>query len=243
MCKKIFISLFLGFFGLPSFAFFDGKIEKQYFYDNSTTIMQEEELDDTVKTEKYWTDNTLTKNKYKPSFIISNNDIINFVPKQHTVEKISNAPSVYNISLKNSSVVSVSFKEQSSLAEDKSEAENKNSVYTSLYEKAKISSATEEKMNTATILKNTKNQKYYNMAISLLDDITNTEPFNAYAFYLKGELYALKQENENAMKCYVSSLRINPANKNCYISIAKMLEATNKTLAQKYYAKANGVNL
>lgn len=80
--------------------------------------------------------------------------------------------------------------------------------------------------------------KDYSLALNLLNDLIAQEPYNAYAFYQKGEIYSQKKDFDSAMKNYVAALKINPASQQCYLSIAKILEPTNKELAQKYYEKA-----
>ena len=114
----------------------------------------------------------------------------------------------------------------------------------SMYEEAKNQGVeSQQKIDTALVLKNTKKLSNYDLAIDLLDDVTRDEPYNAYAYYLKGELYAAKKDSENAMKNYVEALKINPCSKQSCIGIAKILEPTNKELAKKYYDMANQENV
>lgn len=82
-------------------------------------------------------------------------------------------------------------------------------------------------------------EKNYPSAIKFLNDVTGKEPYNAYAFYLKGQVFLKQNDFENAMKNYVQALKINPLSQQCYLSIARILEPTNKKLSDKYYEKAN----
>lgn len=241
MNKKIFLSVLVSIVGLPSFAFFDGKVVKQHFYDKTSTIMQEEVFDSSIKTDEYWSENVLRSNKYRPMFMLSNKELYNLMPQSNIAvsERIS-TPSVYNVSFKNASIIKVSLNSKPQPAVNKAKnstpAKYDNSKYIEIYESAKGSNVDpEDKVQAAILLKASKHIQNYNLAIDLLNDAIRKEPYNAYAYYLKGELYSLKKDNETAMKNYIESLKINPTNKQCFRSIAKLLEPTNKALAMKYY--------
>lgn len=227
----------------PAFAKINGGISTKYFYDFEKTIMPEITPDTTIKTQKYWDTNIFHMNKYRPIFMLSNKELYKMLPERKApIIPLLSVPSVYNVSFKNSSVKKIAL--------------DKNEVYStpiktahvsskadlqsiSLYENAKNSqNDSEQKINTAMLLKETKNLSNYALAVDLLNDVTNKEPYNAYAYYMKGELYSLQDDSQNAMKNYVEALRINPYSKQSCLGIAKILEPTNKTLAQKYYDKA-----
>lgn len=258
--KIIVLSVILGLGISPSFAKIDGGISKNHFYDTEKTIMTEIAPDKVIKTDKYWEKNLLHFNKYRPIFMLSNKELYDLMPRERVsvVQRIT-APSVYNISLKTSSIKKISFATNpttSSLAKPKQveptivvkkpvmPKENaclaaSPSSPSLIYEQAKNPDAEpEKKIEAAITLKNTKKTANYNLAIDLLNDVTNKEPYNAYAFYLKGELYSIQKDSQNAMSNYVEALKINPTSQQCCMGIAKLLEPTNKVLAQKYYDKA-----
>lgn len=246
--KKIgLILIALTLTAVPTFAKIDGKISKDSFFDSEKTIMSEIAPSRTLRTEKYWEKNVLYFNKYKPLFMLSNKDLYDLMPEEpvSVVQRIS-TPSVYNISLKSASIKTVSFNpvQQKSVAEKKptpavqtvKKAEPK---YSTIYEEAKNPQIdSEKKIEAAVLLKDSKIKSNYALAIDLLDDVTRKEPYNAYAFYLKGELYSFEGNSQLAIKNYVEALKLNPTSKQCCLGIAKVLEPTNKTLAQKYYDKA-----
>lgn len=243
---------------LPSYSKLSGGISKSHFYDLEKTIMTDVSADTDIKTSKYWEKNLLYINKYRPLFMLSNKELFDLMPKENIsiVERIS-APSIYNISLKTNSIKKVSFapvskktKETKKIAmastpvklvphENKNNKQKFDSKFISLYEQAKNPEIEPEtKIDTATLLKDSKQPANYNLAIDLLDDVTRVEPYNAYAFYLKGEIFSMQDDTENAMKNYVEALKINPTSKQSCIGIAKILQPTNKELAQKYYDRA-----
>lgn len=262
LIKKITIlSFILGMGVLPSLANIEIGISKSHFYDSEKTIMTDETPDKTVLTEKYWANNPFYFNKYRPLFMLSNKELYKVMPKNNieVVQRIY-APSVYNISLKNSSIITISLSQPKS-TNPPSAAKPKTSVpvakkeikpekivakanisdakLISQYEQAKNPGAeSETKINIAISLKESNNKSNCKLAIDLLDDVTKKEPYNAYAFYLKGEVYSKLKDSENAIKNYVEALKLNPTSKQCYLGIAKVLEPTNKKLAQKYYDKA-----
>jgi len=241
--KAIILSFALGLGILPSFAKIDGKVSTGHFYDMKKTIMSEVIVDKNIKTEKYWEKNLFYFNKYRPLFMLSNKELYDLMPKDNVsvVQRIS-TPSIYNISLKSSSIKTVSF---SSIAKKQEQPkavisdENSDSKIISIYEKAKSAEIDpEQKVEAAVSLKNSKNPSGYDLAIDLLDEVIKKEPYNAYAYYLKGEVYAAQNKPEPAMRNYIEALKINPASKQSCLGIAKILEPTNKILAQKYYEKA-----
>jgi len=228
---------------LPSFAKFSGEISKSHFYDTEKTIMVETPLNKTLTTEKYWERNLFYFNKYRPLFMLSNKELYDLMPKENVsvVQRIS-TPTVYNISLKSASIKNVSFSDSYS---DKAVSEFKISEKTtkenlnSEYESVKNSDAdSDKKIATALMLKKSNN---YKLAMDLLNDVTREEPYNAYAFYLKGELYLAQKDSANAMKNFLQALKINPTSKQCCLGIARILAPTNKVLAQRYYQKAQSL--
>ena len=251
LVKKIFFLLImLELVNLPSFAKIEGGVSKNHFYDTETTIMTEAPLDRTLKNGKYWEKNLFYFNKYRPLFMLSNDELYDLMPRENIsiVQRIT-APSVYNISLKSASIKTVSLK-QPIVTKKQTESNVKKenivvktsqttSILTSLYEQAKNpNTEPDKKIDIAISLKNSKNSQNYNFALELLNDVIKTEPYNAYAFYIKGEIYTEKNDIENAMKNYVQALKINPASKQSYLGIAKLLKTTNKELSQKYYDRA-----
>lgn len=253
--RKIFIlSILLGLGIMPSFARIEAGITQTHFYDTEKTIMSEVAPDKTLKTEKYWTNNPFYFSKYRPLFMLSNKELYDLKPKERpsVVQRFS-APSVYNISFKTASITTVSLKSQVDNSRTQfnpvqnAQAPTKTLAQASLedrkimyvYEQAKNPDAdSDAKIDAAFYLRDSKKVAHHRLALDLLDDVTRVEPYNAYAFYLKGEIYAKDKSPQNAMKNYVAALRLNPTSKQCYIGIAKVLEPTNKSLAQKYYAKA-----
>lgn len=245
--KLLILSLISGLGILPSFAKIDGKVSKNTFYDTEKTIMTDIAPNKNIKTGKYWEKNLLRASKYKPLFMLSNKELYDLMPKEKVsiVQRIS-TPSVYNISLKTASIKKVSFNspvinaniQNQTKSAPKAVFETKSETM-SIYETAKNPDVDpEKKIDAALQLKKSNNPSSYVMAIDLLDDVTKKEPYNAYAFYLKGELYSKQKDSENAMKNYVEALKLNPTSKQCCLGIAKILEPTNKELANKYYEKA-----
>lgn len=244
--KKIIISIMSLFFGIaPVFAKMDGRVSKGAFFDAEKTIMTEVLMDRTIKTGKYWEKNIFSSPKYRPLFMLSNKELFDLMPKENvSVSQRIATPSVYNISLKSAEIKSVSLalpnapakaaKQEVHVRTQKTDAKSHLK-----YEQAKNPGVEpEQKLETAVSLKNSGTVANCNLAIDLLNDVTQKEPYNAYAYYLKGELFAQKKDFENAMKNYVQALKINPTSKQCYGGIAKILEPTNKQLAQKYYLLA-----
>lgn len=245
LSKNLIICLtVLGLGILPSYAKIEGKISKQHFYDTEKTIMPEVETDTTIRTGKYWEKNLFYLNRYRPLFMLSNKELYNLMPeKKVSIVQRINTPSVYNISLKSTSISAImptpSIKKQE--VKKKTSTPKISDIQSlALYEQAKNQGVDcDKKVDTALILKETKIASNYKLAIDLLDDVTRDEPYNAYAFCIKGELYSKKNDSENAMKNYVEALKLNPYSKQSCLGIAKILEPTNKTLAQKYYDKAD----
>lgn len=246
--KKLLICLTVFGLGiLPSFAKIEGGISKHHFYDAEKTLMPEINTDLTIKTGKYWEKNLFYMNKYRPLFMLSNKDLYNLMPekKASVIQRIT-APSVYNVSLKTASItkplpVIPSIKNDT--VKKKVVKENKSDKadidLKSIYEQAKNRGVdSDQKIDAALTLKKTKTASNCNLAMDLLNDVTKEEPFNAYAFYIKGEICAQQSDSENAMKNYLEALRLNPCSKQSCLGIAKILEPTNKELAQKYYARA-----
>ncbi len=228
---------------LPVFAKMEGKVSQDFFYDTEKTIMTEIAPSKTLRTENYWSKNVLVFGKYRPMFMLSNKDLYNLMPRENTsiVQRIS-TPAVYNISLKTASIVPISLKPISEkkparAGAEKKTAQNSEKIWSAFYEQAKNPEVdSDAKIETAILLRDSKKKENYTMALDLLNDITKKEPYNAYAFYLKGEIYASLKSPESAMRNYVEALKINPASKQSCLGIAKILEPTNKELAQKYYA-------
>lgn len=243
--KLTILAVILGLGVLPSFAKIETSISKSTFYDTEKTIMTGAHLDKSIKTEKFWEKNLFYFGKYRPLFMLSNKDLYNLMPKEETinVQRVV-TPSVYNISLKSASIKTVSLTPVTAKKENlPANAVIKNNEELSnlalYYELAKNpESDSDKKIDTAILLKNSKKDSNYNKAIDLLDDVTRTEPYNAYAFYLKGEIYTAKKDSDNAMKNYVEALKINPTSKQSCLGIAKILETTNKELSKKYYERA-----
>lgn len=245
------LSVFLGLSILPTFAKIEAGISKTHFYDTEKTIMTQESSDKTIKTEKYWSNNPFYFSKYRPLFMLSNKELFDLMPQEKVsvVQRIT-APSVYNISFKTSSITTISltpYKPQMSNIAVKKETVQKEAAKTSFedrkfifeYERAKNPDVdSDEKIEAARFLRDSKKVAHHKWAIDLLDDVTRKEPYNAYAFYLKGDIYSKAKDSQNAIKNYVEALKLNPTSKQCYLGIAKVLEPTNKKLAQKYYEKA-----
>lgn len=242
--------MFLIGFGLsvlPSMAKIDGGVSKNHFYDTEKTLMDEVSTDKAIKTEAYWGKNLFYFNKYRPIFMLSNKELYDLMPREpvSVVQRIS-TPSVYTISLKSPTINKISLNqsvERKVVTEQKKPVEiikaSQKDKYLTIYEQAKNPETEPEmKLEAAVALKNSKNVSNYAHAIDLLSDVIAKEPYNAYAFYLKGELYSAKKDSQNAMKNYIEALKINPTSKQCCLGIAKILEPTNKQLAQKYYDKA-----
>lgn len=254
ICKNIFLNIFILACTLvlcssmPSQAKFRSSISKGHYFDVKQTLMPEAKPDLTLTTEKYWERNLLELNQYRPLFMLSNADIIDFSQKPKPRRYVSKvyAPSIYN----------VSFKEENHLQNSRStamtrpyervfrpvssaEATQQDAQMRSLYKTAKAGSFDSEKLiDTAIILKNSSKFSNYTFALDLLDNVIKKEPYNAYAYYVKGEVYSAKNDSELAMKNYLQALKLNPYSKKSYLGIAKILEPTNSVLAQKYYEKA-----
>lgn len=245
---------------LPSFAQFEAGVSQNNFYDTEKTVMTKISPNENVKTGKYWSNNPFYSNKYRPLFMLSNKELYDLMPKENIsiVQRI-NTPSIYNISLKTSSIIAVSLnpiksanlpitsKPKTVIYDAKKAAVKTNEINTKLisqYEQAKNpQTESEAKIEAALSLKNSQNAVHQKLAIDLLDDVTKKEPYNAYAFYLKGETYSQLKNSENAIKNYIEALKLNPTSKQCYLGIARILESTNKLLAQKYYEKAEHLTL
>lgn len=252
LAKKIFsLSVILGLGILPSLAKIDGQISKNSFYDTEKTLMTEIAPDKTLKTGKYWEKNLMYFSKYRPIFMLTNKELYDLMPKERVgvVQRIS-APAIYNVSLKTATIKKVSLNQPKPIAQGKKEETTKtvatitstpkhDTKMISFYEQAKNPEVEpEQKIDVATMLKDSKNSANYELAIDLLDDVVRKEPYNAYAYYLKGEIYSQKNDSTNAVKNYAEALKINPSSKQCCLNIAKILEPTNKELAQKYYDMA-----
>lgn len=256
------LSILLGL-GNISCAKIETGISQTHFYDTEKTIMKEVSNEAPPRTEKFWSNNPFYFSKYRPLFMLANKELYDLTPiaqRSNVVQRVV-APSVYNVSLKNSSIVSVSLKPESSnmarpvikdsrahfnpmqnatlpvMAVAQPKLEDRKYIFE--YERAKNPYVdSDEKIEAANFLKESKNLSHHKMALDLLDDVTRKEPYNAYAFYLKGEIFAKDKSPQNAIKNYVAALKLNPTSKQCYIGIARVLEPTNKPLAQKYYEKA-----
>lgn len=250
LAKKIFtLSVILTMGITPSFAKIDGKISKSNFFDKDRTLMTEIAPDKTLKTEKYWEKNLLYFNKYRPIFMLANKELYDLMPKENIsiVQRIS-TPAVYNISLKTATIKKISLsqpkpavqaKKQEPTTKVVAKEPKHDSKMIAFYEQAKNPEIEpEQKIDVATMLKDSKNPANYDLAIDLLDDAIKKEPYNAYAYYLKGEIYSQKNDPTNAVKSYAEALKINPSSKQCCLNIAKILEPSNKELAQKYYNMA-----
>lgn len=260
LIKKITVlSAVLAFGVLPSFAGFNGKISRGHFYDTEKTIMVEVPFNKTLTTAKYWDKNNFYFNKYRPLYMLSNKELYDFMPKEKVsiVQRIS-TPTVYNISFKSASIKEVSFDKPYSLKaadapivlkgpikEIINPTQNKKiadvRIKPSVQKMENPDDDIDKKIEMAQKLKDSHNHYNYSLALDLLDEVTREEPFNAYAFYLKGELYLAQKDSANAMKNYLKALKINPTGKQCCLGIAKILEPTNKELSQKYYQKAKSL--
>lgn len=266
--KLTILSIMLGLSVLSqgniSFAKIETGISQSHFYDTEKTIMNEVAPDASPRTEKFWSNNPFYFSKYRPLFMLANKELYDLTPlaeRENVVQRVV-PPSVYNVSLKSSSIISVSLASESdsnkqmpvikdsrahfnpiqnaaspAIAFVKPNFEERKYLFE--YERAKNPDVdSDEKIEAANYLKESKSLSHHKMALDLLDDVTVKEPYNAYAFYLKGEIYAKDKSPQNAIKNYVAALRLNPTSKQCYLGIAKVLEPTNKSLAQKYYEKA-----
>lgn len=245
--KMMILSVAVGFGILPSFAKIEGKIFKGHFYDTEKTIMTEASTDKEIKTGKYWEKNLLYFGKYKPLFMLSNKDLYNLMPKEKvSISQRIATPSIYSVSLKTNSIKAISLTQPAaakkhSNAEKTIQANSKkqdNSLLAKYEEAKNPQTEPETKLDVAMLLKDSKLPANYDLAIDLLNDVIKKEPYNALAFCTKGEIYSQKDDFDNAMQNYIEALRLNPASKQSYLGIAKILEPTNKELAQKYYEKA-----
>ena len=245
--SKIFVSIALAIVFtcliLPCQAKINGNVSKSTYFDSEKTIMSEVTPAKSFKTAKYWDKNLFYPFKYRPLFMLSNKELIDLMPKEEvSVVNIIAAPSVYNISLKSASIKTVSLARANlEVKQTVAKATSKPAAQVfvdSLYEDAKNSLDMEVKVDTAITLKNIRTAANYKLAMNLLDEVTAKEPFNAYAFCLKGEIFAAQKSYESAMRNYVEALKINPLSKQSCLGIAKILEPTNKELAMKYYAMA-----
>lgn len=243
------ISIMIGLGVMPVFAKLDGSISKNNVYDTEKTIMTEIPPTQNIKTGKYWEKNLFYFSKYHPLFMLSNKEIYNLMQREkvNAVPKTSIMPSVYNISLKTMSIRNISLAQEPSVKPltTLNSSVSKPLIITpkmddkSIYEEAKNPNVdSDRKIEAALSLSKSKDAKNYSLALDLLEDVTRKEPYNAYAFYLKGELYSKKKDLNNAMQNYVEALKINPTSKQSCLGIAKMLEGTNKNLSRKYYDRA-----
>ena len=246
--KSIIISqIVFAMFTLPSVAKINGEISKSHIYDVEKTIMSEIIIGEKIQNEEYWDENLTYFSKYKPLFMLSNKELFNFnsKPKRKIIKRVV-TPSVYRISLKNSSIKPVSnltdlpVQEKSAVAKlEMKTVKEETPELLAQYKKAKGQNMdSDKKIEIATVLKSSQKTENYTLAIDLLNDVTEQEPYNAYAFYLKGEIYSVQKDLKNAIMNYAQALKINPSSKKCCLGIAKAIEPTNKELAQKYYNKA-----
>lgn len=236
---------------LPCSAKISGNVSKTNFYDTENTLMSDFSTNTSLKTGKYWEKNLFYSNKYRPIFMISNKELQSLLPeKKKSIFEMIAAPAVYNISLKNNSIKTVSVNKKPVKTEAKITSNNTPPKVAMgqigdlqakfLFEQAKNRDVdSDEKIDTAVVLKQTKKSENFTLALDLLDDVTRVEPYNAAAYNLKAEIYLEKNDKENAMKNYIEVLNLNPYSKESYLGIAKILEPTNKVLAQKYYERAN----
>ena len=246
----------------PSWGFFDGSVSKNNFYDTKNTIMPELTPETDLKTGKYWEKNLFYLNKYRPIFMLSNKELYNLMPeKKVSVFQRVTTPSVYNISLKQSAVKKITISPipkkidttneakaspwatpqfaKTPAAKTSSFEQNQIAKANFLFEQAKNQGVdTDKKIDTALILKETKTAQNYALALDLLDDVTREEPYNAIAYNIKAEIYLEKNDTKSAMENYIEVLKLNPYSKESCLGIAKILEPTNKPLAQKYYDRA-----
>lgn len=239
---SIFFVITFLFTNLSASASIKGGILKSHFFDTQNTVMTQLNLDKSVKTGKYWDKNLFYVNRYRPLFMLSNKELYDLMPQeeQSVVQRIV-APSVYNISLKTASVTKIS------LAPDRkslktvtvSKPLSQNAIVEPL---TNISTETaEEKLNEAIFLKNTNKNSNYSIALNILNQVTKVEPYNAQAYCEKGDIYYLQGDMENSMRNYAQALKINPYCKEGCLGIAKILEPTDKVLAQKYLSRANSL--
>ena len=232
----------------------EGAVSQEHFFDSKKTLTPEIKVQKEAKIQEYWSENALQINKYKPFFMLSNKELYNFKPEPKKTYSYK-VPSVYNVSFKSSKVKTVSFDKTDQIKTlrelkdiDKAKEANKapkdaksttNLQALKMYEKMKSTNVdADEKINVAITLKETKRYPNYQLALNLLDEVTEKEPYNAYAFFIKGEVYSAKKDIEHAVINYVEALRINPYSKKSYLGLARVIEPTNKALAQKYYEKA-----
>lgn len=249
--------------GNSACGFFDGSISKNGFYDAQNTLMPELKPDNDLKTGKYWGKNLFYLNKYRPIFMLSNKELYNLMPeKKVSVFQRVTSPSVYNISLKETSVKKLTLLPlpkkidlpveakasplvapqftKASATKISSFEQNQIAQSNFLFEQAKNQGVgTDKKIDTAVSLMRTKKSQNYLLALDLLNDVTREEPDNAIAYNIKAEIYMEKNDTEKAMKNYIEVLKLNPYSKESCLGIAKILEPTNKPLAQKYYNRAN----
>ena len=248
---KILFSLLVFSVGvLPSFAIMDIKITKDYYYDTQSTIMSEAEPQKAPANDEFWTKNVFHLGKYRPLFMLSNKELYKLIPqeKMYVSQRIY-TPSIYNISLKNYSVnhISLTPKPVQRQAVEQKNAQkpvqkivqkpvNTNANLISQYEQAKKQTVDiDQKNDVAVLLKNSKIKSNYILAFDLLNEVIASDPYNAYAYFIKAELYVAQNDSDNAIKNYAQALRINPLSKQCCLGLAKVLEPKNKTLAKKYY--------
>jgi tetratricopeptide (TPR) repeat protein len=246
---------------LPAAARLEGGIFQGHFYDTQSTIMSDIIPETTIKTGKYWDNNPLYFNRYRPLFMLSNKELYSVAPekKESIFERIL-APSVYNISLKNSSVTRISLSAQpplpkavakkyppvitravSELPSNPVAEEKPQSSLLAENPTVPIEKRNEEALNSTENLKDTNKTSNYNMPIDMLDEVTQKEPYNAEAFSAKGDIYYMQGDMEKAMQNYAQALKINPYCKQSCLGIAKILEQSDKPLAQKYFARANAL--
>lgn len=269
--KKLFTMIFaiqLAFATLPASANLQGGVFKTNFIDTSDTISVEIKPETKIKLSKYWDTNFFCLNRYRPLFMLSNKDLIKLMPEhnQSVVERIM-TPSVYSISFRNSSITHISLKSQPVIPlkfakkyspiithneniptktisiknpEIKTITPPKDTTQLRPTKIAKEESC-EDLIKKAVMLKNTKKSANYTTALNILNQVLKKEPKNVTALIVKGDIYYQKGEMENSMQNYANAVRINPLSKDGCLGIAKILEQTDKMLAQKYFARANSL--
>ena len=228
--KFLFISLicFLNI-ATPCFAKFNGSISQEYIYDVEKTIMYEIKPKLEVKNSSFWDNNFFTTNRYSTYNFLSNKNLyynFNYSGKPVVLRRIA-TPSIYNISLKNSSLKVTPLNPTKKIVV----------TTTSAYEKALVSNDINEKIKTVIYLKNSDSK----LALQLTENILKFEPQNAHVYFLRGEIYYKLQNYDKAMENYAHALQINPKSYQCCIGIAKILDKSNHELALKYYEKASSL--
>jgi len=192
---------------------------------------------------QYTVENLANKNNYL--FLLSNKDLVRQEIKK--TQKISNKisiPNVYTISLK-PQLEAQPVLAQISTPAVSSISENLTNVSTSpivLYNYAK-NGDTSSKIDVAIKLIEINQISTNMLAEDLLNEVLKSDSENPYAYYLKGNLDYNRKKYEDAMKNYVTSYKLNPYSVQSCLGIAKILDKTNKQLAQKYYEKAQMINI